>query len=152
MIALLQDPDPFPALNSQQGTVVICIATVLLVVVLELVRRRKLREEYSLLWIGTSTFLMAMAVQPSFLGVFAQLVGAKEPASALFFGALIFVAAVLLLASVRLSRLTLRTKALARQTTLAQEELKELRRHIEDLQRHQPEPLEVVNSDVAQGF
>ncbi len=114
-------------LTTHQQVMAIGVAVTMLVVVVELVRRRKLREEYSVLWIGTGVILLALALQPRLLSWFAGAIGAKLPTSALFFGALVFLMAVSLLVSLRLSRLAFRSKALARQVTLLQDEVAELR-------------------------
>ena len=124
-----------PGLSTHQRITAILVAVFMLGVVLELVRRRKLREEYSLLWIGTALILMAGAIEPRLLSLVATAIGAKLPSSALFFGALAFLMAVSMLISIRLSRQAIRSKALARQTALVEEELEQQRGEIAQLKR-----------------
>ena len=107
--------------------VAIVLAVVMLVVVIELVRRRKLREEYAFLWIGTAVVLTVLALWTDVLAWLMQLLGAQTQASTLFFGALVFLMLVALQFSVRLTKLTFRNKALSQQVSLLRQELEELR-------------------------
>ncbi|MEM7199976.1 MAG: DUF2304 domain-containing protein [Planctomycetota bacterium] len=124
-----------PQLDSHQKIVAVTLAVATLLVIVELVRRRKLREEFSAIWIGTALILLTMALEPRLLSFFAGLIGAKAPTSALFFGALVFSMLLTLFVTLRLSRITLRSKSLARQTTLTQSELEELRTEVAELRR-----------------
>lgn len=136
MIALWQET-PAQVLNEllpHQKYVAVGVAVFILLVVLELVRRRKLREEYTWLWIGTSIVLIALALQPQLLYLFQTAIGAKTPIPALFSGALGFLMLVSLMASVRLSRLTFRNKRLNRELSLQQQRLDALGAEIERMQ------------------
>jgi len=124
-----------PELSSHQKLVAVAVAVAMLAFVLELVRRRKLREEYSFLWIATAVVLLALALEPRLLTWFRGLIDAKTGPSGLFFGALVFLMAVSLMMSIRLSRLTFRTKALTQQTALLQREIDELRQDVANLRR-----------------
>lgn len=116
----------FDGLPSHQQTVAVVLALAMLVVVLELVRKRKLREEYSLIWSGTAIVLLLLALQHRVLDGFRELIGAVEPTSALFFGALVFLMLVSLQFSVRLSKLSHRNRSLSQRLALLEEELREL--------------------------
>jgi len=99
------------------------LVAIILVLVLELVRRRSLREEYSVLWIVTAVLMLVLALNYRLLVWVTHLIGAVQPQSALFFGALVFVALISLQFSVRLSRLTQRTRTLTQRLALLEEEL-----------------------------
>lgn len=120
-----QTSDPLPP---RQRMLAMAIALTLLVTTLELVRRRKLREEYAWLWLATSTLVLITAWQRDVLVAFAGWVGAVNSASALFFGGLLFLIAVVLQFSVRLSRLTHRNRTLAQRVALLEQDLAQLRR------------------------
>ena len=137
-----------PGLSEHQKYVAIVVALSILVAALELVRRRKLREEYSFLWIGTAVILMALALEPGLLTLFQQTIAAAEPTSALFFGALMFLMLVSILVSLRLSRLTFRSKALTRQAALANHEIEELQTKLTELRA---EIAKLKGKDVAKG-
>lgn len=118
-------------LRPRQKVAAIVFSVTLLVVVVELVRRRKLREEYSVLWIVTAIGLLLLAWQYRLLTVFQQLFGIVEPQFALFFGALLFLVLIALQFSVRLSKLTYRNKFLTQRVALLHQEIEELRSRIE---------------------
>ena len=65
--------------------VVVILGSVgLLLIVLELVRRRRLKEEYSLLWLLTAVVLLALSLWRSSLDLIAKLMGIFYPPTALF--------------------------------------------------------------------
>jgi hypothetical protein len=103
------------------------IATgVLLIVVLELVRRRRLHERYALLWLVSTVFLLFLASWRDALAKVASLVGIAYPPNALFFLAFAAILVVLLHFSVVISRLSDQTKILAQRMSMLDERL---RRH-----------------------
>ena len=91
-------------LPERQRLVAVLLATGVLVLVLELVRRRKLREEYSWVWVATSLVLIALAASGDLLHTLSSWIGAASSVSTLFFGAFVFLLALVLQFSVRLSR------------------------------------------------
>jgi hypothetical protein len=138
MIALWQvaaDSDVLSELPTHQKFVAVAMGLAMLGTVLELVRRRKLREEFAYLWIGTAVLLMALALEPRLLYLFQVAIGATKAVPTLFSGALVFLMLVSLMISVRLSRLTFRNKRLNRELSLQQQELEELRAKVERLER-----------------
>lgn len=68
--------------------VVMGAALALMLIVLELVRRRRLQEEYSVLWLVTSAVLVVLAGSRGLLELLARLMGIYYPPSALFVVAL----------------------------------------------------------------
>jgi hypothetical protein len=101
------------------------IATgVLLVVVLELVRRRRLQERYALLWLASAVFLLVLAAWRDLLAKVADLVGIAYPPNALFFLAFAAILVVLLHFSVVISRLSDQTKILAQRIAMLDERLR----------------------------
>lgn len=87
-------------------------ALLLLVLVLDLVRRRKLKEEYSVLWVLTALVVFVLAVWYGLLSSVTDLLGLSAPASTIFFFGLIFFLLLLLHFSVRVSTLERRLTAL----------------------------------------
>src|SRR4030095_11742767 len=107
---MLPLPTVLEELPPGQKTVAYVLALSMLGVAVELVRRRKLREEYALVWLGTGLVLLLLAWQHELLSWFQQLIGAKSPVSALFLGAFVFLMFLCLLFSVRLSKMSLRQR------------------------------------------
>lgn len=87
-------------------------ALLLLVLVLDLVRRRKLKEEYSVLWVLTALVVFVLAAWYGLLTSITDLLGLSAPASTIFFFGLIFFLLLLLHFSVRVSTLERRLTAL----------------------------------------
>ena len=98
----------------RQQVVALIISVTLLVLIVELVRRRKLREEYSVLWVLTSITIFVFAMWYDLLVVLTRLIGAVLPTSTLFFFALILLVLVCLQFSVRITKLDDQVKKLAR--------------------------------------
>jgi hypothetical protein len=98
--------------------------SVLLVVILELVRRRRLLERYALLWLFSALVLLALAVWRGLLEDVARAVGIISPPNALFFIAFAFVLVLLLHFSIAVSRQADQTKVLAQRLALLEERLR----------------------------
>lgn len=94
------------------------ISVVLLLLVVELVRRRKLREEYAWLWLLAAVTAPAVVVGWPVVRQFTRLVGADEPVSVLYLAALLFLMVVNIHYSTKISRLTEQVKDLAQAIAL----------------------------------
>ena len=101
---------------------------VLLVAVLELIRSRRLRERYALLWLLTAVVLLTLSVWRSGLDTIAGAVGIAYAPSALFAVALGFISVLLLHFSLVISRLADQSKVLAQRISLLQQRVDELER------------------------
>jgi hypothetical protein len=97
----------------------------LLLVVLEMVRRRRLMERYALLWLLSAIVLIALASWRDGLVHVARAVGIIYPPNALFVIALGFVLLLLLHFSSAVSRLSDQTKVLAQRLALLEERVSE---------------------------
>jgi hypothetical protein len=101
--------------------VAIIAAGGLILVLLELVRRRSLLERYALLWLFSAFVLLALAVWRDLLEKVADALGVAYPPNALFFIAFAFVLVLLLHFSLAVSRLSDQTKVLAQRLALLEE-------------------------------
>ena len=106
------------------------LSVVLLLAVLELVRRRRLLERYALLWLFSAAVLIGLSVWRGLLEQVAAVVGIAYPPSALFLIAFGFILVLLLHFSIAVSRLSDQTKVLAQRLAL-----------LEERQRHSPPSL-----------
>jgi hypothetical protein len=98
----------------------------LLVLVLELVRRRALMERYALLWLASSLGILVLAIWSDALTLLARQLGIVSAPNALFFVALGFVLFLLLHFSAAMSRLTDQSKVLAQRHAILEQRLREL--------------------------
>jgi hypothetical protein len=83
-----------------------------------LVRRRKLKEEYSWLWIAAGIVMLVIGLNYPLLLAITRFVGAGWTSSTLFFFGLFFVIALCLQFSVKISRLETQVKNLAQQLAI----------------------------------
>jgi hypothetical protein len=100
-------------------------AIILLGIIFELIRSRRLQERYALLWLATGGVILFFALWRGALGRFADLIGIAYPPSALFVVASFFILVVLLHYSTVISELSERNLALAQRLALLEQELKE---------------------------
>ena len=93
-------------------------------VVLELVRRRRLQERYSMLWLVTCLALIVLAAVPGLLDRMSSALGIAYPPNALFIAAFGFVLLVLLNFSIAVSRLSEQSSRLAQRLAMLEEQVR----------------------------
>jgi hypothetical protein len=97
----------------------------LVLVVLELIRSRRLRERYALLWLVTGITLTALSAWRSGLNTIANWFGVRSyPPAVLFAVGILFILAVLLHYSTVISRLSDQNVMLAQRLALLEEQLR----------------------------
>ena len=106
----------------------IAVSVLLLLVVLELVRRRKLVEEYSIIWILGALVLLAASVWRGFLDAAAEFLGIYYPPSLLLMGLVLLYFVALLAMSVVLSRQQRQIESLTEETAVLAAEIRDFRR------------------------
>ena len=94
------------------------VSLVLVAVVLWLVRRRGLREEYTPIWMGVALALVVVSIRLDWLHVIARAIGAWTLSSVIFFLGEVFLVAVCLNYAVRLSQAGVQIKNLAQEVAL----------------------------------
>ena len=102
-------------------------SVIALFVILELVRRRRLREEYSLLWLGTAIVMLVVGVWRDLLHGLASTVGIVYPPNLLFLLAALFLLFIQLYFSTVITKLTQENKEIAQQVALLRHEVETLR-------------------------
>ena len=101
-------------------------AIVLLAVIFELIRSRRLRERYGILWLATGLVILALSVWRDGLNTIAGWAGVRTyPPAALFAVAALFILAVLLHYSTVISKLADQNTILAQRLALLEAELRE---------------------------
>jgi len=86
--------------------------------IVELVRRRRLREEYSWLWLLTAAIMVLLVVWFPLLRLVTTVIGAATPINTLLLFAVLFLFAIAVHYSVIISRLTSQVKNLAQELAL----------------------------------
>ena len=102
-------------------------AILLLVVIFELIRSRRLQERYALLWLLTGIVVLVLAVWRDGLGKLADALGISYPPSMLFLLTGFFVLVLLLHYSTVISRLSDQNRILAQRLALIEGRLAEQR-------------------------
>lgn len=102
----------------QQNVLALVVGLSLFLLIVELVRRRKLRENYAWLWLLTSTAVFVLAVWYDLLLFLSRLLDATVPALTLFFFSTLFLALIALYYSVKISALSDQVKVLAQELAL----------------------------------
>lgn len=106
----------------------VAASLLLLAIVFELIRSRRLRERYALLWLLTGLVLLALSAWRGGLNTIAGWVGVETyPPAVLFAVALLFVLAVLLHYATVISKVTDQNVILAQRVALLELELSERR-------------------------
>jgi hypothetical protein len=107
-------------------------AAILLLAVLEMVRRRRLMERYALLWLLSAGVLLALAIWSDALASISHAIGVIYPPNALFFIAIGCIVLLLLHFSSVVSRLTDQSDMLAQRHALLEERLRRQEQLAED--------------------
>jgi hypothetical protein len=106
-----------------------------LLLVLELVRRRRLREEYSLLWLAIAFVMLVVSLWRDLLHRLSAEVGIAYPPNLLFLLASLFTLILLLYFSTVITRLTQENKDIAQEVALLRHEIETLRSNYDSQQQ-----------------
>jgi hypothetical protein len=113
-------------MQSKLQILAIVASSGLVLIVFELLRRRRLVERYALLWLLSSLVLLGLSVWTGLLEVISNAVGIVYPPNALFMIAFAFVLVLLLHFSIAISRLSGETKVLAQEVARLDKEMGDL--------------------------
>ncbi len=104
------------------------LSIILLIITFELIRKEKLREEYSLLWLFTGAVILIFSIWPEYFlsRFFSQITGIFY-LSAVVLLAFMFLLLIVFHFSVVISKLTDRNKELAQRHALLELEFRELK-------------------------
>jgi hypothetical protein len=108
-----------------QRVIAIIVSGGLLLLTLELVRRKRLMERYALLWLFSTALLLVLSIWSGLLNSLASALGISYPPSALFAVAFGVVLVLLVHFSLAVSRLSDQNKVLAQRIGLLHRELGE---------------------------
>jgi len=103
----------------KQKIIAVLMALGLLFFIIEVVRRRKLREEYAWLWIMVGAIVLLLSLWENLLNALSRLIGIQLPANTVFYFGLMFMIFINLHFSVKISLLTNQVKRLTQELALA---------------------------------
>lgn len=107
------------------GIVTAFTGLVLLVVIVELLRRRQLREKYAMLWLTVVLVVLPLALYPRLLDGTARALGVASGVSLVLFLGFVFLLFVCIHLSWEVSRLEEETRTLAEDMALLRTEVRE---------------------------
>ena len=129
-------------MQSKLQILAIVASSGLVLIVFELLRRRRLIERYALLWLLSSVVLLVLSIWTGLLEIISNAVGIVYPPNALFMIAFAFVLVLLLHFSLAISRLSGETKVLAQKVARLDKDVRELSAAAEE------EPMPSVRAEV----
>jgi len=125
-------------LSARQKAFAIVVAIVLILLIFELIRRRKLREEYALVWLAVGFGIVALVWAYGLLEWLTHEIGAIAPTTTLFLFAFLFLIVMAMQFSIKLSKLVGQIKDLTQEIGILRTELEELRRGKEPVRKKTP--------------
>ena len=108
--------------NPRQVALALLVGIGFLAFIIELVRRRKLKEEYSWLWFLAGIVMLVIGLFYDLLIWITNVIGAGNTTSTLFFFAIIFLILLCLQFSVKISRMETQIKNHAQRTAIEEAE------------------------------
>jgi len=121
--------------------IAIAVSISLFLYILYLVRKKRIKEEYSLLWLSSSIVFIVFSIWRHGLEYFAKLIGIAYPPAALFLILMLAIFLILIEFSVNISKLAGNNKILAQELAL-------LRNKVEALEAGKPTDNLVRNDDL----
>lgn len=107
--------------------IIAALLIVALVIVVNMVRKKKLELRYALAWLGVGVGILILDIFPSLINIIAELMGIADPVNMLFFVGFCFALCIIFGLTSAVSRLSVRVKEMAQEMAI-------LRKTIEDSQ------------------
>ena len=118
----------------RQKILAILLSVGLVILIFELVRRKKLREEYSWLWMLTGVVIFVLVIWHDLLLLVTRLLGIALPASTIFLFGGFFLILINLYFSVKISTLTTQVKELVQRQAILDSRINEQHRNYKEKQ------------------
>jgi hypothetical protein len=115
--------------------IALSIAAAVLATTIEMIRRRKLREEYAMLWLSTSMILTVLAIFPQIPFFLNQALGINY-LTLLTLACFLFLAMIVMHYATAISRDAEHIRQLAQQVALLKEEMERLRKQTQQASRN----------------
>jgi len=96
----------------------ILVSLIVFILTIDLVRKKRLREEYSLLWLATSSAMIILILRYDWLLALTKLIGAVLPTTTLFLGSILFLVLLSVQFSIKISKLSDQVKDLVQENAL----------------------------------
>ena len=110
----------------RQQIFALAVSVAVFIIVIDMVRRRRLREEYSVLWLVTSVVMFVLVFKYDWLFAITLWIGATTTSTTLFIGSLVFLVLLSVQFCIKISQLANQVKDLSQENAL-------LRKRVETL-------------------
>ncbi|WP_364745878.1 DUF2304 domain-containing protein [Arthrobacter sp. LAR12-1-1.1] len=119
------------------------LALAIVALVIEMLRRKKLREKYAVLWLIVGVATLVLAAFPRLLNIVAEYVGVQIPSNLLFAMSILMLLGVCLHLSWEISVVEDETRTLAEEVAILRTQLESLEqhRHLSALDTARPDPV-----------
>ncbi len=105
-----------------------CISLIVMIAIINLVRRKRVDEKYALLWLAAGTIMMLAPFATGFIDKLSHAIGIYYPPSLVFLAGFLALCLINLQFSAVISRLTKDNRRLAQQFAILEDKLKDLKR------------------------
>lgn len=102
----------------KQQVFALLVSLLVFIFTIEMVRQKRLREEYSVLWLFTSCVMFVLVIKYDWLVAITNLIGAALPTSTLFTGSIVFLVLLGVQFSIKISRLSDQVKDLVQENAI----------------------------------
>jgi len=118
------------------------LALAIVALVIEMLRRKKLREKYAVLWLIVGVATLVLAAFPRLLNIVAEFVGVQIPSNLLFAMSILMLLGVCLHLSWEISVVEDETRTLAEEVAILRTQLESLEhhRHLASPEQHRHQP------------
>jgi len=113
------------------------VSILLMVIVFELIRRRRLEEEYSLLWLLSGVVILIFSIFPKLLDVISKMMGTYY-LTTLFVVSFLFLLLIVLHFSTVISQLSKKNKELTQELSILDFKFRELDKQFHELADEKP--------------
>lgn len=117
---------PIPVMPLEQKVFALFVSVLVFIFIVNMVRKRRLREEYSVLWLATSVVMFVLILRYQWLVYLTRLIGATTTTTTLFLFALIFLILLAVQFCIKISRLTDQVKNLSQENALMKTDIENL--------------------------
>ena len=110
----------------KQQVFALLVSLLVFVFTIEMVRQKRLREEYSVLWLFTSCIMFVLVIKYDWLVTITNLIGAALPTSTLFTGSIVFLVLLGVQFSIKISRLSDQVKDLVQENAILRHQFEKI--------------------------
>lgn len=138
-------------MTPRQQIFALVASAALLVFIVEMVRRRRLREEYSWLWLFTGVAILVLSAWFGLLEWLTNLIGAVVPVSTLFVFGILFLVVTNIYYSIKISTLTNQLKNQAQRLAILDSYVRDLRAQADPASGDHPSPSAATPGEPCRG-